>query len=102
MSDPALPSLRSLQHRAMVDPAWRAQLMADPRAALHAAGVELPAGVTVTVVDQPPGRLILPIPPIADPAGSDQPLSGDALAAVTGGATAAGYRRFNWEVVVAD
>lgn len=54
--------------RAWSDVAFKAKLLADPAAALAKVGVEVPAGVTVTVVENTPEsvHLVLPSPPPED------------------------------------
>ena len=53
--------------RAWTDPAFKAQLLADPQATLAAAGLSIPPGVTVKVVENTDKlvHLVLP-PPIAN------------------------------------
>ena len=50
----------------LADPAFRAKLLADPAATAAAAGVALPAGVTLKVVEDAPMRMNLVIGGITD------------------------------------
>lgn len=73
----------------IIDHAWRdaefrALCRTDPRQALAAHGIDLPADVSLVVVENTPDRVHLVIPPVAqDTDGGD--LADDALDAVTGG-----------------
>jgi hypothetical protein len=49
--------------RAWRDPAFKAKLLADPHAALKDAGVSVPAGVTVKVVENTDTHVHLVLPP---------------------------------------
>ena len=66
--------------KAWSDPAFRAKLLADPRATLLAEGVQVPADVTIKVVENTGDviHLVLPARP------SDA-LSDEALAAISAG-----------------
>ena len=66
--------------KAWRDPAYRARLVADPRAALSEAGVEAPAHLDFKVVENTDTlvHLILPPPPSAE-------ISEESLALVSGG-----------------
>lgn len=66
--------------RAWRDPAFKAKLLADPHTVLKEAGVALPSGVTVKVVENTGAQVHLVLPP--KPAGE---LSDDALDKVAGG-----------------
>ncbi len=68
--------------KAWRDPAFKAKLMADPQATLKEAGVAVPAGVTVTVVENTAQHFHLVLPP--KPTGV---LSDEALDGVAGGET---------------
>jgi hypothetical protein len=71
--------------RAWEDEDFEKALMADPRAAIkQAAGIDIPAGVTVTVVQETENTLylILPRNPLGNAEGE---LSEEALATVAGG-----------------
>lgn len=74
--------LTELQMKAATDPAFRAAVQADPRAALAAEGLELPADVTVRVVESTPEELVVAIPPAVP---QDVELSEEGLAGVSGG-----------------
>ncbi|HAE47093.1 MAG: NHLP leader peptide family natural product precursor [Tistrella sp.] len=73
----------------IIDHAWRdaefrALCRTDPRQALAAHGIDLPADVSLVVVENTPDRVHLVIPPVAqDTDGGD--LADDALDAVAGG-----------------
>ena len=67
--------------RAWRDPAFKAKLIADPQAVLAEAGMAVPAGVTVKVVENTATHLHFVLPP--KPAGL---LSDEALDQAAGGA----------------
>ena len=69
--------------RAWRDPAFKAKLLADPQATLKEAGVAVPAGVKVTVVENTDSHFHLVLPP--KPAGE---LSDAELDKVAGGMSA--------------
>jgi len=62
------------------DPAFKAELIANPAAALKAEGINVPAGMTVTVVENTDKQFHLVLPPVL----TDE-LSDEALEAVAGG-----------------
>ncbi len=66
--------------KAWRDPAFKAELIANPAAALKAEGIDVPAGMAVTVVENTDRHLHLVLPP----APTDE-LSDEALDAVAGG-----------------
>ena len=66
--------------RAWRDPAFKAKLLADPQAVLKEAGMAVPAGVTVKVVENTAMHLHFVLPPKP----TDQ-LSDEALDAVAAG-----------------
>ena len=66
--------------KAWRDPAFKAQLIANPAATLKAEGFEAPAGVTVTVVENTDQHFHLVLPP----APTDE-ISDEALESVAGG-----------------
>ena len=66
--------------KAWRDPAFKAELIANPAAALKAEGFDVPAGMTVTVVENTDKLFHLVLPPVP----SDE-LSDEALDAVAGG-----------------
>ena len=68
--------------KAWRDPAFKAALIANPAAALKAEGIDVPAGMTVTVVENTDKQFHLVLPP--EP--SDE-LSDEALDGVAGGGT---------------
>ncbi len=51
--------------RAWTDPAYKAKLLSDPHAALAEAGVEIPEGVTVRIVENTAdtSHIVLPVAP---------------------------------------
>jgi hypothetical protein len=59
-------TLMDVLQRATIDPDYRASLKADPVGVLAAAGVEVPAGVTYTVVENTPDRVHIVLPPLAE------------------------------------
>ena len=67
--------------KAWRDPAFKAALIANPTAALKAEGMDMPAGVTVSVVENTDTHFYLVLPP----APTDELSEGD-LAGVAGGA----------------
>lgn len=67
--------------RAWRDPAFKAKLLADPHAALKDAGIPVPAGVAVKVVENTDTHVHLVLPP--KPA---RELSDEAVERVTAGA----------------
>ena len=67
--------------RAWRDPAFKAKLIADPQAVLKEAGMAVPAGATVKVVENTGTHLHFVLPP--KPVGQ---LSDEALDEVAGGA----------------
>jgi hypothetical protein len=66
--------------KAWRDPAFKAELIANPAAALKAEGIDVPAGMTVTVVENTDKQFHLVLPP--EP--TDE-LPDEALDAVAGG-----------------
>src|SRR5207344_1113743 len=75
------PSLGKVIARAWRDPAFKAKLVADPKAVLNEAGVTFPADVAVRVVEDTATHFHLVLPP--KPTGA---LSEEALDHVAGGA----------------
>jgi len=67
--------------KAWRDPAFKAALIANPAAALKAEGIDVPAGMAVTVVENTDKQFHLVLPPLP----TDE-LSDEALDAVAGGA----------------
>ena len=66
--------------KAWRDPAFKAELIANPAAALKAEGIHVPAGMAVTVVENTDKQFHLVLPPVP----TDE-LSDEALEAVAGG-----------------
>jgi hypothetical protein len=80
------PDFAKIIAKAWRDPAFKAELIANPAAALKAEGIDVPAGMTVTVVENTDKQFHLVLPPVP----TDE-LSDEALDAVAGGlADAAG------------
>src|SRR5271154_4743149 len=69
--------------RAWRDPAFKAKLLADPHAALEGAGISVPAGVTVKVVENTDTHVHFVLPPKPTQELSDEEL--DKVAAGMGG-----------------
>ena len=65
--------------QAMSDPAFRKRLLADPAGTLRGAGVEIPEGVTIEVVEDTATKVHLVLP-----AREDEALDSDLDAAVGG------------------
>ncbi len=68
--------------RAWADEAYKAKLLADPHSALAEAGVEIPEGVTVKIVENTADIVHLVLPAMPANAGE---LSADELDKVAGG-----------------
>jgi Nitrile hydratase, alpha chain len=77
--------------KAWRDPAFKAKLLADPHATLTAAGVALPAGLTVRVVENTDKEFHFVLPP--KPTGE---LSDEALDNVSAGVTPVPAASNNW------
>lgn len=73
-----------LQMKAATDAEFRASLLAEPAKALAEMGVELPADVSVRLVESTPEEIVLTIPPMLP---DNAELDEDALASVSGGST---------------
>ena len=67
--------------RAMTDPEFKAQFVADPAAVLSAAGVEVPEGLTIKVVENSSTTFHVVLP---DP----EAMTDELLAAASGGSSA--------------
>jgi len=76
------PEFGKIVAKAWRDPAVKAELIANPAAALKAEGIDVPAGMTVTVVEDTDKQFHLVLPPVP----TDE-LSDEALDAVAGGAS---------------
>jgi len=74
------PEFGKIIAKAWRDPAFKAELIDNPAAALKAEGIYVPAGITVTVVENTYKQFHLVLPPVP----SDE-LSDEALDAVAGG-----------------
>lgn len=55
--------LASLVKKAMADPKFKAELLKSPNAAAEKAGVKLPAGVAIKVVEDSTSHVHLVLPP---------------------------------------
>ena len=77
------PEFGKIIAKAWRDPAFKAELIANPAAALKAEGIDVPAGMTVTVVENTDKQFHLVLPP---PRSTDE-LSEDDLETVAGGIT---------------
>ncbi len=76
--------------RVAADPAFRAYLITDPRAAISSVlGVEIPEGVEITVHESTPTHVHLALPPY-------EPASDDDLGAISGGSTWKEMPRNQW------
>jgi hypothetical protein len=64
MSDPKTPrNAAQLIQKAMTDPAFKARLLADPKATLEAwYGRTMPAGLSVEVLQETPQKVFLVLP----------------------------------------
>jgi hypothetical protein len=79
------PDFAKIIAKAWRDPAFKAELIAIPAAALKAEGIDVPAGMAVTVVENTDKLFHLVLPPVP----SDE-LSDEALDEVVGGASFSG------------
>jgi len=75
--------------RAWRDPAFKAKLIADPEASFKDAGVPVPPGVKMTVVENTDTHFHLVLPP--KPTGD---LSDEALDMMAGGSTGGGTQQY--------
>ena len=85
------PDFAKIIAKAWRDPAFKAELIANPAAALKAEGIDVPAGMTVTVVENTDKLFHLVLPPVP----SDE-LSDEALDAVAGGLEMGRFTRPCW------
>jgi hypothetical protein len=86
------PEFGKIVAKAWRDPAFKAELIANPAAALKAEGIDVPAGMTVTVVENTDKQFHLVLPPVP----TDE-LSDEALDAVAGGSCGrCGIAGFSW------
>ncbi len=74
------PDFAKIIANAWRDPAFKAELIANPAAALKAEGIDVPAGMAVTVLENTDKQFHLVLPPVP----YDE-LSDEALEAVAGG-----------------
>ncbi|MTD13981.1 hypothetical protein GIS00_08495 [Nakamurella sp. YIM 132087] len=81
----SVPTLDDIRIRAGFDPQFRARLIADPRGTLVAEGVDVPEGLTVSVVEPTrPDEFVLDLPPVLQQ-DDDAELTEDALSGASGG-----------------
>lgn len=73
-----------LQLKAVTDTQFRAELVADPKAVLTAAGAQIADGVAVRVLESTPQEIVLTIPPLLD---SEYEIDEDALSDTAAGST---------------
>lgn len=76
-------TLKEIQQKAAVDGAFRAELLAQPKATLASVGLDVPEGITVEVIEAEYNRLPIVLPPV-----QRGELSDDALATMVGGSAA--------------
>ena len=79
---------------AVTDADARERFLADPKAVLAAAGLDLPEWVSVTAREGDAAELIITVPALLDP---DAELSEEQLAAVSGGGGCAGPGEYEYE-----
>src|SRR5215470_9585989 len=79
--DTAESGLHKLVARAWNDPAFKARLVAEPTAALATAGIAVPTGVTLKVVEDTNKLMHLVLPPTP----AEEEISDEALDKVAGG-----------------
>jgi hypothetical protein len=77
------PEFGKIIAKAWRDPAFKAALIADPAATLKAEGVDVPAGMVVTVLENTEKHFHMVLPPVP----TDE-LSDEALDSVAGGSAA--------------
>ena len=80
------PDFAKIIAKAWRDPAFKAELIANPAATLKAEGINVPAGMTVTVVENTDKLFHLVLPPVP----TDE-LSDEVLDAVAGGGPVRGW-----------
>lgn len=79
MSDSKMhPGYQEVLNRAWSDPAFKARLKSDPAAVLRAAGVPLPKGMRIAVVENTPDVMHMVLPLSPDEADFDVVLPGKA------------------------
>jgi hypothetical protein len=84
---------------AVTDATARERFLADPKAVLAAAGLDLPEWLTVNAREGEAAELTITLPPLLDP---DAELSEEQLAAASGGTEWFGMCRFSWDRWVPD
>lgn len=80
-SSEANAKLDELLARATRDQTVRDRLLADPRAALASAGLELPSSIAIELCEVTESQLVIVLPPVVD-----DKISDSALETATGGA----------------
>ena len=81
---------RQVIAQALVDPAFRDRLMADPKAVMAEKGLEIPADIQINVVKETPNTYYLVLPALDLPQSGRGSLTDAQLEAVVGGASAGG------------
>ena len=72
----AAAGLEKIIVKAWCDPALKAELIANPAAALKAEGIDVPAGMAVTVLENTDKQFHLVLPPVPTDELSDEALDG--------------------------
>ncbi len=94
------PEFGKVVAKAWRDPAFKAELIANPAAASKAEGIDVPAGMTVTVVENTDKQFHLVLPPVPTDELSDEALdevAGGRVRNLRGGNTAGGNK--HWYVL---
>ena len=78
---------RQVIAQALVDPAFRDRLMADPKAVMAEKGLEIPADIQINVVKETPNTFYLVLPALELPQSGAGSLTDAQLEAVVGGDT---------------
>jgi len=78
---------RQVIAQALIDPAFRDRLMADPKAVMAEKGLEIPADIQINVVKETPNTYYLVLPALDLPQSGPGSLTDAQLEAVVGGGT---------------
>lgn len=78
---------RQIIAQALIDPAFRDRLMADPKAVMAEKGLDIPADVQINVVKETPNTYYLVLPALELPQSGSGSLTDAQLEAVVGGST---------------